>query len=163
MLNTMKTAERSRLDAAHELGHLVLHRNLPETTREHEDEAQVFGTAFLLPRAGVLGSGSRGASLSQVLAEKRVWNVSATSYTRRLNQLELLNDWQYRNTMIELTKRGYRSGEPDGAQRERSQLMSLVLGELRSEGVGTEQIARDIRMSVPDLTSLVLGLATVAV
>jgi Zn-dependent peptidase ImmA (M78 family) len=39
-LNTLKTAEHSRMDAAHELGHLVLHRHGVPRTRDAEKDAQ---------------------------------------------------------------------------------------------------------------------------
>ena len=161
-LNTMKSAERSRLDAAHEFAHLVLHRNLPVIGKEQEEEAQRFGSTFLMPRGAILASGARGASLSQVLRQKAQWRVSATSYVRRLHQLGLLSDWQYRSLMIELTKRGYRSGEPDGMSREVSPLIQSVLSDLRSEGVGLPKLARKLGLSVDDLRSLVLGLAPVS-
>lgn len=158
-LNTMKSAERSRLDAAHELAHLVLHRHLPEIGKDQEDEARQFGSTFLMPKASVLASGARGASLGQVLKQKAQWRVSATSYTRRLHQLSLLSDWQYRSLMIELTKLGYRSGEPNGMPREGSQVVKSVLGALRAEGVSMPMLARKLGLSVKDLRSLVLGLA----
>jgi len=53
-LNTMKTAERGRFDAAHELGHLVIHgqgRDL--TSVRAEQEANEFASAFLMPRESV--------------------------------------------------------------------------------------------------------------
>lgn len=163
MLNTMKSAERGRLDSAHELAHLVLHRHVREVVNEHEDEAQAFGAAFLLPRSSVLASGARGASLGRVLDEKKVWRVAATAYTRRLHQLGLLSDWQYRSLMIELTKRGYRSGEPDGLQRESSQLMQMMLGELRKDRIGLPRVAQELGMSNDDIRSLILGLAPISV
>ena len=56
-LNTSKSAERSRMDAAHELGHLVLHsRGGSQRSRQAEMEAQQFGSAFLMPRGSVLGA-----------------------------------------------------------------------------------------------------------
>lgn len=163
MLNTMKSAERGRLDAAHELGHLVLHRHVSEVVKEHEDEAQTFAAALLLPRSSVLASGSRGAGLRQVLEQKKVWRVAATAYTRRLHQLELLSNWQYRSLMIELTKRGFRSGEPDGMQREASQLMNMILSELRRERIGMTRLADELQMSTDDVRSLILGLVPVSV
>jgi hypothetical protein len=53
-LNTIKTPERSRFDAAHELGHLVLHKHGgPEGGRVVEDQANQFASAFLMPEAEV--------------------------------------------------------------------------------------------------------------
>ena len=49
-LNTFKSADRSRLDAAHELAHLVLHRHGgPRQGREAEIEANSFASSFLMP------------------------------------------------------------------------------------------------------------------
>jgi DNA-binding transcriptional regulator YiaG len=42
-LNTLKTPEHSRFDAAHELGHLVLHRHGGPSHRNAEDDANSFG------------------------------------------------------------------------------------------------------------------------
>lgn len=163
MLNTLKSGERGRLDAAHELAHLVLHRHVPEVGKEHEVEAQAFAAAFLLPRDSVLASGSRAAFLADVLHEKAVWQVSATAYTRRLHQLGMITDWQYRTLMIELTKLGYRSGEPNGAIREGSRLIPMLLGELRKEGIGLQALADQLRLGAHDVRSLFFGLAPVAV
>ena len=49
-LNTFKSAEHSRFDAAHELGHLVLHKHGgPHQGRETEVEANRFASCFLMP------------------------------------------------------------------------------------------------------------------
>src|SRR5260363_245495 len=53
-LNTRKSAEHARFDAAHELGHLVLHRHGSPQGREAEKEADTFASAFLMPRATLL-------------------------------------------------------------------------------------------------------------
>src|SRR4029077_16576045 len=46
-LNNFKTAESSIFDAAHELGHLVMHRHGdPKETRSAEREANAFASAF---------------------------------------------------------------------------------------------------------------------
>jgi Zn-dependent peptidase ImmA (M78 family) len=39
-LNTFKSTESSRFDAAHELGHLVLHQDGSVTGREAEDQVK---------------------------------------------------------------------------------------------------------------------------
>ena len=57
-LNTMKSAERSRFDAAHELGHLLLHNHGETPTgREAEKEADQFASAFLMPEGSVRSHG----------------------------------------------------------------------------------------------------------
>src|SRR5204862_8230678 len=56
-LNTFKSAERSRVDAAHELGHLVLHKHGgAKQGRSAEHEAHLFAASFLMPRDDVLAT-----------------------------------------------------------------------------------------------------------
>ena len=45
-LNTVKTPEHSRFDAAHELGHLVMHQHGGSTHKSAEDEAHAFALGF---------------------------------------------------------------------------------------------------------------------
>ncbi len=74
-LNTSKSGERGRFDAAHELGHLVLHgeHQVPSDRPTAELEANRFAAAFLMPRAGVLAHSLRNAMLAQILTAKRTW------------------------------------------------------------------------------------------
>lgn len=159
-LNTMKSAEHSRLDAAHELGHLVLHthHDLPQG-REAEREAQMFGSAFLMPRAAVLSSAPKFATLSNIMGHKRRWRVSAVAYVYRLHALGVLSDWQYRTLNVEMSKRGYRTREPHGIRRESSQVLNKVFTALRKEGIGKADVARALNMYPEDLDALVFGLA----
>jgi hypothetical protein len=57
-LSREKSGERHRFNAAHELGHLVLHGEdkIPNGP-EAEAEANQFAAAFLMPKAGVLTQG----------------------------------------------------------------------------------------------------------
>ena len=54
-LNTSKAPERTRMDAAHELGHLVLHTNGGAArSRQAEHEANRFAAALLMPASSVI-------------------------------------------------------------------------------------------------------------
>ncbi len=76
-LNLQKTPERSRLDAAHELGHLVLHKHGGPSGRAAEDEANRFASSFLMPSADVVAVAPRVHTLNQVIQIKKRWGVSA--------------------------------------------------------------------------------------
>ena len=52
-LNTGKSGEHRRFDAAHELAHLVLHRHAAPNGHEAEKDAQAFAGAFLMPTASM--------------------------------------------------------------------------------------------------------------
>jgi Zn-dependent peptidase ImmA (M78 family) len=158
VLNTMKSGERGRMDAAHELAHLVLHRDVEVVTKDHESEAQAFGGAFLFPTPAVLASGLRSPRLDQVLELKAAWQVAATLFVKRLHDVGLLTDWPYRSLMIELSQRGYRSGEPNGIPRESSRFLSGAFAALRQEGITLRRVAEAMRLSVDELREYLFGL-----
>lgn len=129
-LNTGKTGERQRFDAAHELGHLVLHSEVemePSTSKEREAEANAFAASFLMPRTAVESQQMRSASVERILVARSFWRVSAMAMTHRLHELDLLTDWQYRSACITLSDRGFRRAEPGGIVPETSQLLRKVM------------------------------------
>ena len=159
-LNTQKTAEHSRLDAAHELGHLVMHwHHASPQGKEAEREAQAFGSAFLMPVANVKATAPRFPTLGNLIAEKRRLRVSLAAYVYRLHKLRLLSDWHYRSLMVDMSKRGYRTKEPRGVQAETSQVLNKVFKALRQQGVGRGEVARQLDIYPHDLDALVFGLA----
>lgn len=162
-LNTLKTAERSRFDAAHELGHLVLHSEdrIPHG-REQEQEANHFAASFLMPKSSVLAHMPRCPSTRQIVAGKRIWKVAAMALTHRLYEIGLSSDWHYRNATIELGRLGYRTGEPGGIQRETSQVFTKVFSALRAEGLALNEVAKELHLSTADLNELVFGLVVTA-
>ncbi len=73
-LNTTKTAERSRMDASHELGHLVLHAHTGgASTKVEEDAAQQFGAAFLMPASPFVATAPRHITLATIIEAKERW------------------------------------------------------------------------------------------
>lgn len=163
-LNTTKSGERGRFDAAHELGHLVLHgeHEIPHRPAA-EVEANRFAAAFLMPRASVLAHRLHGATIDQILNAKRIWKVAAMALTHRLHELHLLTEWGYRTTCVQLSRLGYRSSEPRGIPRETSQLLAKVLRALRDEGGSPATIAADLGVSPDELHSHLFGLTMAAV
>jgi Zn-dependent peptidase ImmA (M78 family)/DNA-binding XRE family transcriptional regulator len=158
-LNAGKTAERSRFDAAHELGHLVLHRHggAPGGGREVEDEANRFASAFLMPRSDVLARLPRVSTLNQIIEGKRRWGVSVAALNYRLHQLGITSDWQYRIFCIQINERFGRS-EPASLPRETSLVWTKIFEQLRGEGVGKLAIARDLALPVAEVEDLLFRL-----
>jgi Zn-dependent peptidase ImmA (M78 family) len=164
VLNTGKSAERTRFDAAHELGHLVLHSEdrLPHGPGA-EQEANAFAASLLMPRSTVIGQSLRDATTAHVLAAKKHWRVSAMAMTHRLSELGLVTEWGYRNLCVNLSRMGYRSAEPGGMARESSQLLVKVVRSLRREGTTPAQIAADLKITESELTTHIFGLVPLAV
>lgn len=164
LLNTAKSGERGRFDAAHELGHLVLHseHRLPHGP-DAEQEANRFAAAFLMPRASVLGANLANATAERILTAKQTWRVAAMALTYRLHELDLLTDWGYRTACVDLSRRGYRTGEPGGIPRETSQLLEKVFRSLRAERISPAAIAGDLHITVAELNRHVFGLIPTAI
>jgi Zn-dependent peptidase ImmA (M78 family)/DNA-binding XRE family transcriptional regulator len=161
-LNNFKTAESSIFDAGHELGHLVMHKHGdPKETRSAEREANAFASAFLMPAKDVRARMPRPITVEIVLKAKLRWRVSAMAMAYRLNSLRLLSDWQYKSICIELGRRGYRSGEPMGIERETSSVWRKVLLQLWSEKTTKNNIADSLNLPLDELEGLIWNLAGV--
>jgi Zn-dependent peptidase ImmA (M78 family)/DNA-binding XRE family transcriptional regulator len=156
-LNTMKTAENSRFDAAHELGHLVLHQDGKTTGRVAEEQANLFASAFLLPKASVLASVGKFRSLDHLLLLKRKWKVSLMALIVRLSRLGLISPWTYRDFCIQVRMR-YGDAEPDGIERERSVVWQKVMRALWSERVTQLDIAKDMAVPESEVSGLIFGI-----
>ncbi|GCD34510.1 hypothetical protein OEIGOIKO_02244 [Streptomyces chrestomyceticus JCM 4735] len=161
-LNMLKTVERGRFDAAHELGHLIMHGSgeRPCTGPGAERQANDFASAFLMPAASVLGHMPAGARVDQVLEGKRIWKVSAMALTYRMHDLGLLTDWQYRSTCAELSARGYRTDEPQGLKkRETSQILTKVFQGLWSKGIRPGDVADQLGVRAEEVAEMLFGLS----
>jgi Zn-dependent peptidase ImmA (M78 family) len=157
-LNTMKSAERSRFDAAHELAHLVLHRHGGVVGRDLEREAMDFASAFLMPESTVRTHAPYPPSVPTLIQAKRWWGVALTALIRRMYDLEMITRWYYRAMMIQVQKLGYRDQEPDPMQREMSHIWPAVFGKLRDEGTTRRTLAETMCWPLDELKSLVFQL-----
>jgi len=162
-LNTKKTAEHSRMDGAHELGHLVLHGHGGPGGRQAEHEAFAFGSAFLMPAGSVYANAPQGGRFDKLVRAKYRWNVSVANLAYRMNRLGMLTDWQYRSVFIELNRRGGRDIEPvppgkEPLRQETSQVLEKVFRTLRDDKITKATVARELRIPLSDLNDSVFGL-----
>jgi Zn-dependent peptidase ImmA (M78 family)/transcriptional regulator with XRE-family HTH domain len=158
-LNTFKSAEHSIFDSVHELCHLCCHRHAgTERSRFAEREAQAFASAFLMPAADVRSRMARFITVETVLAAKKRWRVSAMAMAYRLHTLGLLTEWRYKSACIELGRRGYRTGEPVGIDRETSTVWKKILAQLWTEKMTKNEIAKKLNLPQDEVESLIWGL-----
>ena len=158
-LNTFKSAEHSRFDAAHELGHLVLHKHGgPKHSRDAEREANDFASSFLMPSADVEGRVPYVMSLDQIVKAKKRWGVSVAALTYRLHRLGRISDWHYRDFCIQINRHGYRTREPNGLPREESAVWSKVLSSLWADRVTKHHIANALQIPVEEIEGILFGL-----
>ncbi len=166
-LNTKKSAERSRFDAAHELGHLV--RDVYSMKHgiargpEMERDADAFASAFLMPRQSMVARKPPVFTLKYLIEYKKYWGVSLAALAYRYNALGQMTEWTYRNLCIEIARNGYRTNEPEAMERETSQLISKVLAFLKEKKFGRGQIAEALSISVDEINALTFNLTTLSV
>jgi Zn-dependent peptidase ImmA (M78 family) len=157
-LNTFKSAEHSRFDAAHELGHLVLHRHGgPRQGRSAELEAHAFASSFLMPQDDVLATIPFVTTLKQVVKTKKRWGVSVAALAHRLHKMKIISDWHYRTFCIQIN-RTFGDDEPDGLPSERSSVWQMVLTDLWKEGVARHHIAAELTIPDSEMENLIFGL-----
>ncbi|MEQ1596057.1 MAG: XRE family transcriptional regulator [Casimicrobium sp.] len=108
---------RSRFDAAHELGHIILHRNArsgsfnaPKDFKLLEQQAHRFAAAFLLPDVAFSQS-IWAPTLDAFRAQKSYWKVSIKGMIVRAHQIGMIGYEQYGRMMINYTRR-FKDGEP---------------------------------------------------
>jgi Zn-dependent peptidase ImmA (M78 family) len=155
MLNTFKDAgERARFDAAHELGHLVLHRSETTLDQSQEREADRFASAFLMPQEQFLLETRGLRTLDDLKRMKPRWGTSVQAMVRRLYDLGSLSKWAYESAFKELSMRGWRSNEPNKIAREQSYLHDLVFQRLSTFGEGPRIIAEEATITVEDVLEL---------
>lgn len=169
-LATTKTAERSRFDLAHELGHLTMHSRTPAETgsggaenRRLEQEADAFASAFLMPCRHLLAHVGREPAVPQILRVRNYYKVSAMAATKRLYDIGRLTDWSYRQNCVQLTQRGFRTHEPGGISRERSHVFSTVFTSLRERGIGAGEVCQELGIAPRELHALTFGQVPVTI
>ena len=119
LLNSDKDcAVRSRLDLAHELGHLMLHQQITITTLHKQElfsliekQAFRFGASFLLPAEPFLAD-LYSISLDALKVLKRKWKVSIAMMIERLKHLGVIDDDQHRRLRINYVARKWTRQEP---------------------------------------------------
>lgn len=162
-LNTMKSSENSRFDAAHELGHLVLHKNGLPGGQDAERQANEFATSFLMPKSDVLAHAPKNATVQSLIQLKHRWIVSVAALAFRLHKIGVITDWNYRMLYIEIAEKGYRKSEPNEAPRETSKLLAIIFDALKKEGLSKQHIANDLSIHVSEIEKLIFHLTLTAI
>lgn len=137
---------RSRFDAAHELGHLVMHRPEDAGTKAAEREAHAFAAAFLMPAKSIADLLPRQADWRLLMTLKAEWGVSMGALLYRAKTLGVMTDARYTSAMKFMSAKGWRREEPGdkhGRPAEVPRLLTAALRELESEGVTLRDIVAE--------------------
>ena len=158
------SAARSRFDVAHELAHIVLHRNVRATMLGQlssfkliESQADRFASAFLMP-AESFANDLGNVTLDALVSLKSIWKTSVGAMIRRARHLDFLSQKGERNLWINLTRRGWRRNEPldDVLEPEQPRLLRRSFNILiENRIVARSDIPYELALSASDIEDLV--------
>ncbi|MEA3401113.1 MAG: XRE family transcriptional regulator [Armatimonadota bacterium] len=106
--------DRQRFTLAHELAHLLLERTKMEGV-DVERACHRFAAAFLVPRSAVfpeVGQRRDGLSYVELLSLKQKWGLSMSAWVRRMADLGIISQGQYRSAMKQFRSKGWHNREP---------------------------------------------------
>jgi len=131
-------AGRSRFDAAHELGHLVMHQDAEPGRQPIERQAQEFAAAFLMPADVIRSEFPRRMNWPDYLQLKKRWRVSLQALLYRARTLGILSSDAYQRAQVRLSAEWGRTSEPGelGAAEQPVVLRRAI--ELMSENLGID-------------------------
>jgi Zn-dependent peptidase ImmA (M78 family)/transcriptional regulator with XRE-family HTH domain len=107
LLNPAKADKsRSRFDAAHELGHLVMHHDIEAGSRLVENQAHAFAAEFLAPATEIEPDLPSVIDWPALQKLKRRWGISLKALVMRAHTLGRYNDATYQRAMRQLASLG---------------------------------------------------------
>ncbi|MEG9883988.1 MAG: ImmA/IrrE family metallo-endopeptidase [Hyphomicrobiales bacterium] len=150
-LNGAKSAERSRFDAAHELGHLCLHLD-GQKGKKVKDEANTFAAAFLMPACDVIAR-RVFPTMQNLIDAKSRWGVALSALLRRYRDLMLMNEERARWLYVEMARKGFLKKEPRPIQREGSAIWTQVLQAFWRDRMTIGDLAEELALPTDEIES----------
>lgn len=120
-----------RMTLAHELGHLVLHRDAPSincsSRHPQEQEAYFLGALVLVPRRAMASRVSESATLRHFLGVKSEFGMSAGGAVVHAHRLGLISNDRYRGLQMQMQARKWKYEEPGEVTPESPKLFAQAL------------------------------------
>lgn len=149
---------RSRFDAAHELGHLVLHPDTEPGSKLIESEAHRFAAEFLTPRDEIINDLPHRIDWPTLHDLKRHWGVSLRALVFRAHTLGRLSDASYRRANQQLSIWGF--PEPGSlGPAESPQLLGMARQLINDSGYDFDDIMAAGRVA-PEVAEAVVEAAS---
>ncbi len=116
--NPEMPGDRMRFTIAHELGHIVMHKqSIPEPIIDIEKEANSFAAEFLMPSKEVKPF-LMNLDLQKMSSLKAYWKVSMGAILERARKDKVITDSQYKFLRTNFMKKGYHINEPINIPKE---------------------------------------------
>ena len=155
------SAVRSRFDAAHELGHMILHYHVDENVLRNtssfkliEKQAHHFASAFLLPEQTFSKEVLFAPNLEMLVPLKSKWRVSIAAMVKRLRQLRLISREREQRLFINISRRHWRTKEPldDELEIEKPRVLQKALDVLREKNIINQQsLTINLALNIEDI------------
>lgn len=152
---------RSRFDAAHELGHLVMHDEVDPGTKEIERQAHDFAASFLLPEHVAhedLPTRLDATGWSRLAEMKRTWGISMGALLFRARALRIISPDAYQSAVRYMSARGWRTQEPGDREMGAPEAPLLLERSVRraaiEAGVSVEDLIDSAYLPLDDLMDL---------
>jgi Zn-dependent peptidase ImmA (M78 family)/transcriptional regulator with XRE-family HTH domain len=149
---------RSRMDAAHELGHLLMHHDAEPGSQILEREANTFASELLAPSAVLRDELPARLDFDRLHELKRRWGISLKALVYRGHDLGVYREHTYRRGMSLLAQWGY--PEPgDLGPREQPSLLGKAVELLDQQQVNVAALAAQAALP-PALAHTVIDAAS---
>lgn len=164
VLNSSKqSAVRSRFDLAHEIGHLILHRNVNsvvyekrDTNKLMEEQAHLFAGELLLPETAIAQEWVN-PTIRNFIQRKRRWKVSVAMQIMRTRQMKTEEEERIKGLWVQYSRAGFRKSEPldDQLKMEQPGLLTNCFRVLLDNQVVTvNEIAENLQLPLSEIESL---------
>jgi Zn-dependent peptidase ImmA (M78 family)/transcriptional regulator with XRE-family HTH domain len=145
---------RSRFDASHELGHLVMHAGVEPGSKVVEAQAMSFAAEFLMPRAEIADSLPTRIDWQTFHTLKRHWGVSLKALVYRAHKLGRLSGLSYRRANEQLKRWGHPEPGPLGPPESPS-VLGAAAELLERSGTRLSTLAEAARIPLESVLAVV--------
>jgi len=146
---------RHRFSIAHEIGHLLLHRDMDEYSAAIEKEADEFAAAFLTPGAAMDLALPHRLDLSALDRLGRTWGVSPQSLVRRMVERDRTTESSARRAYQRLAAADDPLADPTNAYPGEMPSLLRKAVELAGEhGAGVPALAEALKLSATQVRDL---------
>jgi len=150
---------RSRFDAAHELGHLVMHDEASGWESIAETQAHGFAAEFLMPRDDIRPELAADRLTWRRLVDLKVrWGTSIAALVRRARDVSVITPHEYTNWVKGISARGWRQDEPGDRELgppEAPVLLERAVERLEAMGRTFPTIVSEAGLPLDDLLPIV--------
>jgi Zn-dependent peptidase ImmA (M78 family)/DNA-binding XRE family transcriptional regulator len=135
VLNPGVSNDRSRLNGAHELAHVLLGDcdKAENESKEAEQKAFEFGSLLLLPNSQ-LKEAFQGQSMVRLVRFKERFGISLAAMVYRAEKLAFITKSTAKALWIEFARRGWRTQEPGNVRPDRATRFEQLVDEVLANG-----------------------------